>query len=571
MKSNLDEKLICEEYLNTKIGIEKMALKYHVGKKKIKDILTNNNINSKKRGGQNNNEVFMVKNPKIKKYINTDEYYYEVIDKNNDFHSLDINNKAGVLTSYIKKEYDIEIPTLYDRDKYYMQTGNYWWEQFLTYRKNNRKEVKKCPYCSWETLDVENKSGMFETHLRKQHNIDKLTYLKEHPEDRDYFRLANPQADLQMETDTDKFVTCKICGKKLTKISNAHLQTHGITKDEYISLYGDKNIMCKNTYNKFVKIADKLNTCLSEKTKDRFTSNAEKEIIQFLAKHGVKSYKDRSILHGHELDIYIPDKQIAIEYNGNLWHTEGFGKKDRNYHITKLNLCNEKGIKLIQICDDEYIEHKELVLNKISHIVGVDIDKPKIYARKTKIKQIFTFEAEEFLEKYHIQGKTRATVHYGCYYNDKLIAVMSFKNGSIKNKGWELTRFASDYNYVCCGVGGKLFKHFLKEYNPEKVFSFADRRWTVSVNDNIYTKLGYNIETILKPDYKYFKLRCHNNSRIHKMSLNKKLLAKNYGLDIRLTESEMTRQLGYDRIWDCGLIKYVYKNPNYLYNKDENE
>jgi len=30
-----------------------------------------------------------------------------------------------------------------------------------------------------------------------------------------------------------------------------------------------------------------------------------------------------------------------------------------------------------------------------------------------------------------------------------------------------------------------------------------------------------------------------------------------------MTELEMARELGYDRIWDCGLIKYVYKNPNY--------
>lgn len=37
-------KKICEEYLNTKIGIEAIALKYHVGKLKIKQILTKNNM-----------------------------------------------------------------------------------------------------------------------------------------------------------------------------------------------------------------------------------------------------------------------------------------------------------------------------------------------------------------------------------------------------------------------------------------------------------------------------------------------------------------------------------------------
>lgn len=563
MKVILDDNLICEEYLNTKIGVESLALKYHVGKKRIKDILSNNGISIKKKGRQNNDDKFIINNAKIKKYVDTDEFYYDVVDINTDFHSLDINNRAGALTSYIKKQYNIEIPTLYDRDKYYMKTGNYWWEQFLTYRKNIKKKTKKCPYCDWETVDVENKSGVFEVHLKKCHNISKQIYLKEHPEDREYFHVANPQVNLQMEDDVDKFVVCKICGRKLAKINNSHLQSHGITKDEYIKMYGDDGIMSKQTYDKFLKMGDNLNSHLSENMKERFTSNAEKEILQFLSEHNIVGYKDRSVLQGHELDIYIPDKQVAIEYNGNLWHTEGFGKKDRNYHINKLKLCNDNGVKLIQICDDEYINHKDIVLSKITHIIGIDNNKPKIYARKTIIKQIFAFEAEEFLEKYHIQGKTRATIHYGCYYKDSLIAVMSFKNGNIKNRGWELVRFASDYNYVCCGVGGKLFKTFIKEYNPEQVFSFADRRWTVSVNENVYTKLGFIVDSILKPDYKYFKLKSHNNCRIHKMSLNKKTLTKNYGLDIRLTENEMTKQLGYDRIWDCGLVKYVYNNPNY--------
>ena len=62
---------------------------------------------------------------------------------------------------------------------------------------------------------------------------------------------------------------------------------------------------------------------------------------------------------------------------------------------------------------------------------------------------------------------------------------MSFKK--INDKLWELTRFASDYNFICCGVGGKLFKHpFIKEYKPELVKSFADRRWTIDERKIIY-------------------------------------------------------------------------------------
>ncbi len=563
-KNTLEENLICDEYINTKIGIEALALKYHVGKKKIKAILDANNIKTKSKGGQRNNETFVVDDIKSKKYVNTDEYHYVVKDIKTGWKSNDINNSGGVLTSYIKRQYSINIPSLYDRQKYYQLTGNYWWEQFLTYEKETNLPRKKCPYCDWETIDVTNKSGMFETHLLKAHKISKLTYLKEHPEDREFFRTVNPTIDLQMEENSDNYVVCKICGKKLSKISNTHLKSHNMTKEEYILKFGNDEIMCKNTCTKFQNIAKKININLSEKMKDRFTSKAESEILDFLKSHNIECEKNRTVLHGQELDIYIPSKKIAIEYNGNIWHTEGFGKKDRNYHLSKLKQCNEQNIGLIQICDDEYLEHKDLVLNKIMHIVGIDGKKPKIYARKTEIKQIFKFEADEFLNKYHIQGTARATLYYGCFFEGSLIAVMTFRNGNVKNNGWELTRFASDYHYVCCGVGGKMFKHFLKEQKPEKVSSFADRRWTISTEDNLYTKLGFQVEKILRPDYKYFLSKGGNNRRIHKMSLNKKMLSKKYNLDARLTENEMTKMLGYDRIWDCGLIKYVYTNPNYV-------
>lgn len=92
------------------------------------------------------------------------------------------------------------------------------------------------------------------------------------------------------------------------------------------------------------------------------------------------------------------------------------------------------------------------------------------------------------------------------------------------------------------------------------IYSFADRRWTIDINNNVYTKLGFEIERINKPDYRYYNERVDRFKRIHKMTMNKKVLSKKYGFPLTMTELEMTRELGYDRIWDCGLIKYVYYN-----------
>lgn len=80
---------------------------------------------------------------------------------------------------------------------------------------------------------------------------------------------------------------------------------------------------------------------------------------------------NRTILDGKEIDIYFPQKKIGIEFNGLRWHTEWFGKREPDYHLKKTEECNSKGIGLIQIFEDEYVNKKQLVLNKIKHILNI--------------------------------------------------------------------------------------------------------------------------------------------------------------------------------------------------------
>lgn len=556
----LDEKIICEEYVNTKIGIEAIATKYHVGKLKIKDILKRNGIYFKKRGAQSNNETFIVSDYKVKKYINTDTFTYIVIDPNNDmFSSKDIDNKGGVLTTYIENRYGVKTPSLYDRRMYYMRTGNYWWEQWLQYTKVKNELTKKCPYCDWETIDIENKSGAFEQHLLKTHGITKHKYINDHPEDKEYFVLVNPILNRQlMEDNSDNYVVCKICGKKYECITNKHLESHGLTKYEYMMKYGNE-FQSKRYLEVLRSKANKMNLAMDGRN-DIFQSKAEIEIIKMLKDNGLDCGKNRSILNGKELDIYIPSKNVAIEYNGNKWHSEFFGHKDRHYHIDKLNGCNKKGISLIQIFEDEYELNKELVIDKIKHILHINSNKESIFARKCSVKVIDKYIAEDFLNKNHIQGFASASLYLGLYYNTILVAVMSFIEEG--NQMWNLNRFASNIKYNCVGAGGKLFKYFTKNYQFKEIKSFADRRWTINQNSNLYTKLGFSFVGFTKPDYTYYNSKVDRYKRFHKFGFRKQILSKRYNLPLELTELEMIKELGYDRIWDCGLIKYVYKKED---------
>ena len=101
---------------------------------------------------------------------------------------------------------------------------------------------------------------------------------------------------------------------------------------------------------------------------------------------------------------------------------------------------------------------------------------------------------------------------------------MSFKRERKGSDKWELTRFATDITKHCVGVGGKLFKYFIINYNPSEVKSFADRRWTFDKNNNLYTKLGFKLDKILKPDYKYVIENI--NKRFHKFNFRKKKFAQ---------------------------------------------
>ena len=287
-------------------------------------------------------------------------------------------------------------------------------------------------------------------------------------------------------------------------------------------------------------------------------SKAENELSDYvktlLGENSVVT-NDHTILNGKEVDIYVPSKKIAIEYNGLRWHSEEFGKY-RNYHLEKLNECNKKGVNLIQIFEDEYLYNKDIVLSKIKHILGCNHDLCRVMARKCTVCCISKDDACIFLNKNHIQGFVEATVHFGCYYNDKLVGVMSFKK---ERDSWNLVRFATDIDYICQGVGGKLFKCFVDRYQPDTVKTFLDRRWERDIENNFYTKIGFRLDKIERPDYRYTN---GHGLRLHKFGFRKNILHRKYNLPLSMTEGEMTSKMGYYKIWDCGLIKYIWTSKN---------
>lgn len=557
----IDEKQLLEDY-NTSLGLDGICKKYHIGKLRAKEIIKRNG-GSVRKPSSGKIRVKAVDSWRIEKYPVITGYHYVAKSKIDDYTTLDYMNNGGFLTSHIKEKLGIEKPTLYARRKYYEETGNYWWEQWFDIVSEPDSQTKKCPYCDWETVDIENKGGSFSEHIKNAHGLTPEEHLKKHPEDEKYFvNFLKRTKKKEKLSQNGFYVACPICGERFEKITESHLKTHGITMAEFRERYPDCEVLSMNMRNETKEACRLGNLSVS---KSRFVSKYEREIQDFLTKNNVTFNANRQILSGKEIDMLLDDQKIGIEFDGLKWHTEWFGRKSHKYHLEKTEICNEHGYGLIHIFEDEYVNHKDIVLSKIRHIIGKDYDLPKIMGRKCDVKEIYKHDAQTFLEKYHIQGFASSSLYLGAFLDNELVAVMSLKNGNVKNPDWELTRFATNYNYRYQGVASKMFNYFVKNYDPKKVISFADRRWTTNYKVNMYTRLGFVFDKFTPPDYKYYLDEGKNGQkykRIHKMSMSKKTLARKYGFPLTMTETEMAKALGYDRIWDCGLIKYVWKKEN---------
>ena len=532
-------------------GLDAICKEFHIGKLKAKEIITSDGIAIRAKSSFRKHKE--AKHCASERFPKVPGIRYKLVSKDGKFSTYDYLNKSGEITEYVSK-LGVKLDSSYKRRKMFEDTGIFWWEDYFDITTEKIKDKKVCPYCGWSTIDVENKSGAFEVHLLKEHGISKEEYLKEHPEDKKYFSLVCKTKNRQLETDENKFVTCAICGKKLASIDSRHLSSHGISKKEYIMRYGACTTSSE-LHSRLSSITKELNKTIEH----HYTSEPEKEIMAFIKSLGIKCEKNRSILNGKELDVYIPEFNIAIEFNGCKYHTEQYGGKYKNYHLEKTLACKKAGVNLIHIFEDEYMYHRDIVLSKVRHLLRADNNLPRIAARKCSVKEISKGDAFAFLKKYHIQGPASATVYLGAFYNDKLCAVMTFRKESSDAGCWELNRFASDYRYVMQGIGGKLFKYFTSHYDVIEIKSFMDRKWCSSETSNIYTTLGFEFDRYTYPDYRYFNSSVDRYARMHKFNFRKQFLHRKYGLDISLTEKEMMQKLGYDRIWDCGLIKYKWR------------
>ena len=288
------------------------------------------------------------------------------------------------------------------------------------------------------------------------------------------------------------------------------------------------------------------------------SSKVERLIYNHLTNLGLTVVRNtRQVIPPLELDVYLPEHKLAIEYCGLYWHSETQVGKKR--HAEKLERCNEAGIKLITVFSDEFIRNPALVLSSITHKAGLTRKDSTIYGRNCRTSLIDTKTAKDFLSKNHLQGADTHRIAYGLMdKNDQLVALLTMAMPSISggdsNCEWNVSRYCVLQGHSVVGGFQKLFKQFLKDYTPNSVLTYADLRWS---SGELYIKSGFEFVHNTAPNYWYFKT---DNKRYHRYNFRKSLLKRKLECyDDSMTEYQNMAAHGWQRVWDCGNAKFIWR------------
>ena len=330
------------------------------------------------------------------------------------------------------------------------------------------------------------------------------------------------------------------------------------TWDQYIGRYVNQNlqILCLNCNSIQDYVISVSNPFICDKCNPSFSithrSKMENDICDFIKELGiVPKVSVRGIIPPYELDIYIEEAKMAIEFNGLFWHSECGGQKLKDYHRQKYEKAMIAGINLIQIFEDEWANKQDI----IKSILKNKLKKTEVifYARNCILKEVPIKEEREFLNDNHLQGYQPSSICYGLYVNKQIIMLLSFIKSRFNKKfDWELIRIATKQNTIVIGGLNKLFSHFKKNYKGS-IVSYCDRRY---FSGKSYLQIGFKEHKDSSPNYYYMKNYIERYSRIQFQK--HRLKGKLDKFDPILSEWENMKNNGYDRIWDAGMGVYIY-------------
>lgn len=273
-------------------------------------------------------------------------------------------------------------------------------------------------------------------------------------------------------------------------------------------------------------------------------SKLEKELASYLSSFIEIEENNRSILNGKEIDIFIPSRNIAIEFDGLYWHNN----VDNSF---KFEECRKKGIRLVRITECEWKSQNAKIKSYLKSLLG--IYDTKAQARKCQVREITADIYKSFLNENHLQGYVPSSIKLGLFHDESLIEVVGFSKSRFSKKyEWELSRECSKNGVQVVGGKSKLLRYFERKWQPKNLLSYCEKDKFSGVS---YEKCGFVLDHESPPNYTYFKDSYEPMSRLQFQKSKLKELFKDY--DSSLTEWENMEAHGYMRLFDYGQFVYV--------------
>lgn len=343
--------------------------------------------------------------------------------------------------------------------------------------------------------------------------------------------------------------------------------------------YNDRDFILKtfvdsNNHFLFQQFMDYFNICFSSAHKKKKEMGIEEPNVnnwkygkkQIEVFNYIKSIYDGQILQNtrstiapKELDIYIPEKKLGIEFNGLYWHSN---LDKRDYHLKKTLMCEENGIQLFHIFENEWDDptKRSIWMSMIKNKLG--LNERRIGARDCVIRTITSDISRAFLNENHLQGADKSSFRFGLFHKktDELLSLMTLsKSRYNKSFDFEVVRFCNKKFVTVIGSFSKLLTHFRKNHLNSSIVSYGNRRWT-SANSNIYKSNNASLISFTDPNYFYFRNKVNGIYRLESRMKFQKHRLKDVleSFDETLSERQNCLNNGYRVIYDSGNIKYLF-------------
>ena len=350
----------------------------------------------------------------------------------------------------------------------------------------------------------------------------------------------------------------------INRLSKINPYSHTFEKVQYINMHTKIIITCK-LHGDFLRTpANYFKNYLCPKCNPQ-KSKYELELEEFLKLYNIDiQLNTRKIISPLELDLYLPDYKLGIEFNGLIFHSYGFSKfkmfnnyekRFENKHSKKLELMKNINLNLFQIKESDWSSKKDIIKSILLSKLGKN---NRIFARKLKVVNLTEYKdfVINFLNINHLDGYNTFDICYGLS-NDKneIFSIVTFKKRLIREDFWDIVQFCSILNCTIIGGISKILKVFENIHKPKEIFGKVNRDLS---DGKIFEILNFNKICNTQPNIFWVKEKTLEIYSDEFFNIN--ILSKiNHNFKNILSQDENIFNNGFRKYLDSGNILFHKK------------